>query len=220
MINFSLRKNCGLTLVEMTVVLIIFSMISAGIYAVFSTGQVIWFNTEASIELQQNVRIVLEKITREMHESGFDKNGVSQFTVSDGTGVNGTDVVRFSIPVLCQNNMNVIDANGDVAYWGAPLTWGCTDSSCMDADDDCSTADYKYIQYLMNSNNELIRRVLGSNNAMIREDVFARHIVDFQAAADVDGDLITLQITARKNSALNAVIAASTSMDVNLRNRG
>ena len=204
----------------MTVVLIIFSMISAGIYAVFSTGQVIWFNTEASIELQQNVRIVLEKITREMHESGFDKNGVSQFTVSDGTGVNGTDVVRFSIPVLCQNNMNVIDANGDVAYWGAPLTWGCTDSSCMDADDDCSTADYKYIQYLMNSNNELIRRVLGSNNAMIREDVFARHIVDFQAAADVDGDLITLQITARKNSALNAVIAASTSMDVNLRNRG
>jgi len=220
MISFNFKRDEGLTLTEMMVVLVIFSMISAGIYAVFSTGQVTWFNTEASIELQQNVRMTLEKITREMNESGFDKNGVSQLTISDGTGVNGTDVVRFSMPVLCVSNMNVIDANGDVATWGAPLTWGCTDASCMDADDDCSTVDYKYIQYLTNSNNELIRRVLDNNNAMVREDIFARHILDFQVTANVNGDLITLQITARKNSSVNAVISASTSMDVNLRNRG
>jgi len=220
MINFYSKGNDGLTLIEMMVVLVIFSMISAGIYAVFSTGQVTWFNTEASIELQQNVRMTLEKITREMHESGFDKDGVSQLTISDGAGVNGTDIVRFSIPVLCANNMNVIDANGDVAYWGAPLTWGCTDASCMDADDDCATVDYKYIQYLISANNELIRRVLDNNNALVREDIFARHIVDFQATANVNGDLITLLITARKNSSVNTMISASTSMDVNLRNRG
>jgi len=220
MFNFSRWNKDGLSLAEMMVVLIIFSMISAGIFAVFSTGQATWFNTEASIELQQNMRFTLEKVTREMNESGFDGNGVSQLVISDGTGVNGTDIVRFAMPILCQSNMNVLDANGDVAYWGASLSWGCTNSSCMDADDDCSTVDYKYIQYLINTDNELIRRVLDNNNAVVQEDVFARYIVNFQATANADGDLITVQITASKSSFLNMVISASTSMDVNLRNRG
>lgn len=220
MIHRALRKKGGLTLIEMMVALAIFLFISVGIYAVFSTGQTTWFNTEASIELQQNLRMALAKVTRELQESGFDKNGVSQLTITDGTGVNGSDILRFSIPILCQSNMNVLDANGDVAYWGAPLTWGCTDSGCMDADNDCATTDYKYIQYFINGNSELVRRVLDNNNVMVREDILARYIVDFQGTANADGDLITLRMTTRKNSALNLVISASTTLDVNLRNRG
>src|SRR3990167_2436584 len=124
------RKNIkisgGFTLVEALVALAIFLVLSAGVFAVLATGRSTWFDTDASFELQQNLRFALEKLSRELHESGFDKNNVWQVSINNDGGVNGTDILKFSIPIICHSGDSVIDANGDIAYWGAPLTWGCT----------------------------------------------------------------------------------------------
>ncbi len=215
------KKNCrGFTLVETILAVAIFMVVAAGMYAVLASGRTTWFDTNTSIELQQNLRFMLEKTTRELNESGFDKNNIWQVAIADGTGVNTTDILKFSIPIICHSGDKIIDSNGSVAYWGAPLTWGCTTSSCMDADNDCATRDYKQIQYALDNSNQLIRSVLDNGGAVVRQDVIARDITDFQLTSSVDQKVVTLQITAQRKSSANRTLVATVSMDVYLRNKG
>ena len=214
-----LRDNKGFSVTEIMIVLLIFSIIIVGLYASLSTGQATWFNTETSMELQQTIRKTLQRVARELQESGFDKNNILQVSIGDGIGVNGTDILRFSIPIVCENGASLIDANGDVAYWGEPLTWGCTQSSCMDADNNCLTTDYKYSEYLVNSDNQLVRGVISPAFVLVREDVTAYNIIDFQVSASPDGNVVTLQVTAQKKSVVGATLTATSQVQVFLRNR-
>ncbi len=212
------EEKGGFTLVEMMLSIAVFLIVAAGVYTALSTGRTTWLDSDASIELQQNLRLTLEKITRELHESGFDKFGIWQVTIGDGTGTNGTDTLRFSIPIICHSGDNVIDSNGDIAYWGAPLTWGCTTSGCMDADDNCFTRDYKFIQYEIDPNNQLLRIILDTNSVAVRQDIIARNISNFQITSSIDREIVNLQIVAQKTSGTSRVISASVAMDVYLRN--
>ena len=220
--SFEKRKigKKGFGLVELFAVVAIISALTATVNLMISAGQSAWFNSDAQFELQSNLRRAFEKLSRELQESGKDKNGMLQVTLYDGTGVNGTDIVRFSMPALCQNNMSVIDVNGDVAYWGAPLTWGCTTSSCMDADNDCATVDYKYIEYYVDSSNRLIRRVLDNVGNEVRQDTVALNITNLQASFSADHNVVTVVLTGQTQSVLKRTLSASTSVGVYLRNRG
>lgn len=210
----------GLSLVEVLVVLLIFTILGGGLMVVLNTGQRTWFNADTQIELQQSMRKTLISLMAEIEESGIDKNGVSQLVLSDGIGANGTDVVKFSVPIVCQAGSSVLDASGDVAYWGAPLTWGCTAASCMDADNNCSTLDYKYLQYLIVNGDQLVRRVLNSANGVVREDLMAEGVSDLQSSVSADGRKVTVQITMQKMSVVNRLITLSSVVDVYLRNGG
>ena len=210
----------GFTLSEMMIVILIFSVIVVGMFTLLFTGQSTWFNTDTSIELQQTLRIALARVSSELQESGFDKDNIPQVAISDGGGFNGSDIIRFSVPVICEEGGSLIDANGDVAYWGAPLTWGCAQASCMDADDDCLTTEYRYIEYSVNNQGQLSRRVLDSIFGVVREDIFAGNINDFQVNTSLDGNIVTLQISAQKKSGVGKTISASATLDVYLRNRG
>ncbi len=215
----SLRRG-GFTLIEMFAVVTILSAMIGAVYLMMATGQTAWFNTDAQIELQSNLRRSFEKISRELQESGSDKNGTMQVTLFDGTGVNGTDIIRFSMPILCQAGVSIIDSNGDVANWGAPLTWGCTVSTCMDADNDCSTREYRYIEYLVDNSNQLIRRILDNGGVQVRQDIMALNITNLQASLSADQNLVTVILTGQTQSVLKRTLTASTSVDVYLRNRG
>src|SRR3989338_1719077 len=208
-----LKKQNGFTYIEAIIAIAIFLIITVAFYTVLATARSAWFNADTSIELQQGLRLTFEKISRELHESGFDKDGVWQVTIGDGTGVNGTDILKFSMPVICHGGDSVIDNNGDIAHWGAPLTWGCTSSACMDADDDCATLDYKYVEYSMDSSKQLKRKVIG-NDLVVREDTVARNIVNFQVSNSVDQDVVILQVTAQKRSVANRTLTASVNMNV------
>jgi type II secretory pathway pseudopilin PulG len=142
-----------------------------------------------------------------------------QVDIGDGGGFSGTDVVTFSIPVICEAGGSIMDANGDVGNWGAPLNWGCTDSSCMDADNDCGTVDYSAIQYLMNSSNQLIRRVLDGGGSTVKDDVLGENITDFQAVMSPDLSMVTLTVQVSRETNLNRQISASSNFNVHLRNR-
>ena len=201
----------GFTLLETLIVVLIVTVMLTGGYLVLSTGQATWFTTDTNIRLQENLRQSLEKVIMELRQSS-----VSQTQLFDGTGANNTDVIRFSVPIVCQAGERLIDINGDVQHWGAPLTWGCTDSTCMDADNDCSVINYKYIEYRINNENQLIRKVLDEALTVVRTDVFAHNISDFQITSGFGR--VNLSVTVLKTTAMNRVLSAQTNEEVYLRN--
>jgi len=112
----------GVTLIELMVATGIFLFISAASFLVLHVGKIVWSTTDARINITQNLRLTLERISRELQESGEDETGVLQVTVMDGLGNDGTDIIRFSIP-MCPCGISVLNQNGDIAVWGAPFTW-------------------------------------------------------------------------------------------------
>lgn len=216
----NLRNQDGVTLVELLVVIGICGFMLTSILTVFMTGQAAWFTADSAIELRDNIRASSEKMARELRESGFDSTSTSQVTLVDGGGANSTDLLRFSMPVLCNSATSLLDASGNVAHWGAPLTWGCTTSSCMDANNTCGSVEYKYIQYEVTSSNQLVRKVLSPALAVVRTDIIASNVTNMQITKSADQNVVTIQLTAQKTSPMRKLVTLTKSLDVYLRNRG
>lgn len=215
-----IKDRRGFSLLETLMVIAVLAVMITGGFMILSTGQSTWFTTDTRVELQENLRQTVDKLTRELSQTGLDRNGVAQYTISDAAGVNLSDIIRFSIPVICHNGDNFLDNNSNIAHWGAPLTWGCTASSCMDADNNCSTGDYKFIEYAIDANNKFLRRVLDPAGCIIRQDILAQDISDIQITVSADKNVLTLTITAQRKSALNRILTLSTVFEIYLRNRG
>lgn len=215
-----MKAHNGFSMVELLVVIGICGLMLSGIFTTFMTGQSTWYTADSAIELRENLRVSSEKMTRELRESGFNSAGTIQVAVVDGGGANSTDLLRFSMPVLCNSATALLDTNGNVAYWGAPLTWGCTSSSCMDANDSCATVEYKYVQYEITSSNELVRKVLSPALVVARQDTIASNVTNMQITTSADQNVITIQLTAQKLSPMRKLITLTKSLDVYLRNRG
>lgn len=214
------RDRQGFSLVELMVAVAILVAMIGGVYMSVAAGSNSWANTAVQISLQENIRLSLEKISKELRESGSNNVGSMQVTINDNSGTNGSDVIRFFMPVTCEAGVPVLDSNADVANWGAPLFWGCADSTCMDADNDCSTVEYSYLEYAINNNNQLERRVRDGANVLVRTDVFARDISDLQAVLSADQNVVTVTVTATGNTTKNRTLTMNDSIDVFLRNRG
>jgi len=210
----------GFSLVEILIVILILSIMISVMYLSLSAGRDSWNTTNTQIQLQESLRLTIQRISTELRESGKDENGISQVAIANNTGFNNSDVLTFSIPIFCSSTASIIDSNGNVANWGAALTWGCHNSTCMDADDSCLSIDYSSISYLIDSNNQLLRRVLNGVGATVREDIFAQNITDFQASINVAETMVTLTITAMKTSDGNRQISENNTINVYLRNRG
>lgn len=201
------------------VTLILVVMINV-MYLSLTAGNESWHTTNTQIQLQESLRLTGSRISKELRESGADENGNSKLSISDNTGVSNTDVLTFSIPILCETGGSVMDADGNVAHWGAPLTWGCHDASCMDADDDCASTDYNEVSYELDANAQLIRKVLSTSGVTVRQDVFAQNISDFQVSINTEETMVTITITAEKNADSNRQLSADNTINVYLRNRG
>ena len=208
------------TLVELLVSIAIFTALMAVLSGIFTTGRNTWFTTDANIQLQENLRQTILRLSEELRETGSDKNGVMQVTIGNNTGVGGSDTVKFSVPIICHNGDSLLDVNGDVTNWGAHNTWGCTSSSCMDGDDSCTVIDYKYIQYEIDANGQLLRKVLNGASSLIKQDIFAQHISDFQVSLSVDNNVISLAVTASRNTGQGKIVTRTDTTNIYLRNQG
>jgi type II secretory pathway pseudopilin PulG len=211
-----MKKTNSFTLVEIMIVAVIFILVIGGIFTVLAIGRFSWQQTETSIELQQDLRKAMMRLTKELRESGFDSIGNPQVTIQDGIGQNNTDILRFLIPVDYDNDGDIIDIGGNIE-WGAPTLWANKDPDCEAPGDNCQYLNYK-IEYLINAQNQFIRRILDVDNVVVREDNYANNILDFQVSRD--DRIVTITITARKDTVFGRTITKSLTSDIYLRNQG
>ncbi len=120
-----MRNQNGFSLVEMLVAIAIFTTVSVAGFLLFVAGNNAWSVTDAKVQMQQNLRRALQRIGTELQQSGEDSSSVLQVSILDGTGVNGSDILRFSIPI-CVCGAQALDLDGNIRFWGAPLSWGKT----------------------------------------------------------------------------------------------
>ncbi|MFH1655612.1 MAG: hypothetical protein ABH954_03270 [Candidatus Omnitrophota bacterium] len=204
------------SLIELLVVCGILVFIIGGIITVLSVGQTTWQQTETHIELQQDLRKAMVRVTRELRESGFDAAASPKVTIDDDTGENGTDILGFYIPVDEDNDGDIIDDDQNIE-WGAVTLWANKDPDCEGPGDNCQYEDYK-IEYLVNTEGQFVRRVLRAGGGVEREDIYANNILDFQVTrAD---NIVTIQITVRKDSVFGRTITKSLTSEIYLRNNG
>lgn len=225
------KKQLGFSLVELLVSMSIFTAMSAAVYSMMFISQGAMVTTQAQMDLRDGAQLVLERMQKELRASGeevqIDANGnvtniIDQAVVSDGAGSGGSDVVRFAVPISCSVGgvATFINPTTNNFYWGAPLTWGCSQPSCMDADGNCSTIDYRWIEYRKNSSDQLVRQVLDSSNTVVREDILAGDVSDFQIieSADVNRNMMTLTVTMAATASNGRAVTFSNSISVYLRN--
>jgi prepilin-type N-terminal cleavage/methylation domain-containing protein len=201
-------KKKGFTLVETLVSVLIFSLMSVGLFVVLTTGQSTWHTIDVSVQLQQALRQSLQRVSRELHESGFDSTGACEVTIQDAAGPGNSDILRFKVPVDYDADGDVLDGGANIE-WGAPLQWLSKTAGTL-------FLNYT-IEYSLN-NGQFLRKVYNATNALVRTDIFADHITDFQVSRN--NNIVTLTVSSSRNTVYGRVLNASVTTDVLLRNRG
>jgi prepilin-type N-terminal cleavage/methylation domain-containing protein len=120
----SFQRAEGFTLIELLIAMSIFLLVLLGIYQVFDTNRQTYVSGTRKVDVQQNARVALDAIAREIRMAGYypenfdsstgndlanprpiqvaQNNGVAMFGAADAEGVskiflyclNGTDVIR------------------------------------------------------------------------------------------------------------------------------
>lgn len=62
----------GSTLIELVVALVVFAVIIVGILMIWRHSQLAYFQGSEAAELQQNARVALEQMVREIRQAGYD----------------------------------------------------------------------------------------------------------------------------------------------------
>ena len=192
--------------------------------------QIFFSSGESSIRLQENLRDTLLYLSEEVRKSDRD-----HVQIIEGGGNGTSDLIKFSIPVLCSDTAKWLDecdaskegvldgcdeacgsfANGCdnaacpfnegvdcgetlVAHWGASLRWKCNSSTCMDANNNCTSVEYKYIQYGLNNDGNLVRSVLDTSNTIVNQVVLRANLEDLQFSRN--GTVVRATITGKETA--------------------
>lgn len=124
-----INNSKGFTLIEALVAALLFGVIAAAGSMVLIVSSRSWHQTDTRLSLEENLLLCQQKISGELQESGQDENGNWKVSILDNTGVNNSDILRFSVPI-CPCGTTPLDENSNVKAWGAPLSWG--QSGCSD----------------------------------------------------------------------------------------
>lgn len=86
-----LRKNTGVTLIELLIALVISAILIAAIYRTFIGQQKTYIVQEQVVDMQQNARVAINRMMREIRMAGF---GGLDYVLSLTGGVNGfTEII-------------------------------------------------------------------------------------------------------------------------------
>jgi type II secretory pathway pseudopilin PulG len=257
-----LRSSKAFTLTELMAVFLIMGVILTAGSMVFISGQNLFATASAQSELQANASRALQRIARELGESGRDSGHNLMVSVLDNAGVGGSDILYLAVP-LCTCGTAVMDTNGDVNHWGAPLSWGqsgCGSDYTLDANGkvtichlppgnpgnpltlsvspnaikahlahgdhlgpcgQCDPSVYanKAIEYSMDADQQLLRKVLDENDNVLNSAVMARQMTGFQAAIDLAEDKVTLTVQMSGKGGQGRILTVTNATSVLLRNR-
>lgn len=212
----ALNNLNGFSLVEMMTVITLTLILFAAGGRIFSSGVSTWDSADSHVKMQENLRQTLDRLASEIRLSNTAP-GEGSLQIIDGAGLDSSDAIKFSIPVICASDANLME-NDAVAHWGAPLTWGCKQSSCMDANNSCSTIEYKYVYYVLNADGRLERRVLDGTSVPVSVEDMGVDLVDLQFSVNSDGRVVTINATVEQQTQKGRVLTAQASVDVYLRN--
>jgi len=221
-----IKNKKGFTIVELMVSIFLFLSLGAGSYMAFHAGYSSWKLTEAQIQIEDPLRLAVNKISRELQESAPTQILITQEAQ--------TTSLRFSIPIICQSGANLLDATGAVANWGAALTWGCSATcdpnigcvgnccslTCMDLDDSCATNEFDKNRYRRDPiNNQLIREVINEGTGIVsRTDIIAENVTFFSVFANADTTVLDATITI-ENDKYGRHLESTRNFQIYIRNR-
>lgn len=80
------KKHRGFTLIELMIVLFILSIVMMAIYSLYLTHQRSAYTQDEVVEVQQNLRIGMESMTRDIRMAGFLSSTTPVTVISNGTG--------------------------------------------------------------------------------------------------------------------------------------
>ncbi|MFH1778520.1 MAG: type II secretion system protein, partial [Candidatus Omnitrophota bacterium] len=126
------RRKDGLTLIEVIVVVAIFSIFSGMLFTVFKSSLDSWRRAENLLDIYQNARLVLEQISGEISSALLDQSSSNtsrwaKFYGIDETGTriktnSAKDEIFFVAPVENAGDMDLCE----IGYWldgkGTPVT--------------------------------------------------------------------------------------------------
>jgi prepilin-type N-terminal cleavage/methylation domain-containing protein len=84
----------------------------------------------------------------------------------------------------------------------------------------CTPANYtnRYVQYLIDANNQLLRRVLNPALSVLSTDVFAENVSDFQVSLNADSSVATVTVVVNGTTIDQRPVSMTGNMNVKLRN--
>ncbi len=96
----------GFTLVELTIVAVIFLVVSGGLLTTFLTGQTSYLSSEAYIHVQQQARQAFDTVVREMREANIDPTGLpgNRLNFRIARGYNILNECDTPAPTICWGN--------------------------------------------------------------------------------------------------------------------
>jgi len=210
----SIFSNRGLSFAEMLVAITLAVILLGAGGVMMISGHETWGAGDAHLKVQDSVRFALDRMVSELRLSNT-VSGQGDVQIINGAGLGNSDAIKFSIPVVCQTGADLM-INDAVAHWGAPLRWGCKDASCMDADNNCATVDYKYIYYRVENDGFLERSVLDSLSVPVTIQNMNARLTDLQFS--LNGSVLTITVTTQEETQKGRVVSYTTSQDVYLRN--
>lgn len=223
-------ERAGFTLLELMVVVAIFTIVIGASYALLSSGRTGWYIGDAKIELQENLRQAMDAMVSELSESVFTKVIIGQ----------GGGSVTFQTPVQAGNNGSWEDTDSDKkpdfylkdtwdsvkkrVRWGAYLrgedyTAGITVPSTGGVGW-VVLREGRWVSFLLQGD-KLIRRVLrgalDSSRTVIMEDFSLADNIQGLSFVRISNDVIEINITARKLTIERHPVIYSLSTEVHLR---
>jgi len=170
----AVQSNQGFTLVELLVTLVVSGVVLAGICSTFYSQQTAYLNQEQIVAMQQNLRVALYNMERDIRMAGHDPNGDS------GAGIVTANANSIRIAQDLTDNAGTGVPDRDVADPGEDVTY-----SLQDADGDGDT------DLVRNDHN-------GAGNQMIAEDIDVLNFVYLNESGvrtERRADIRSVQIT-------------------------
>ena len=123
------KASRGVTLIELLIALVISSILTAGLYRMFVSQQTSYATQEQVVDMQQNVRVAINQMIREIRMAGFSGKGDNAPGINDiinvFKNVNGftsiiTPVDETTVDGITHDQITVLAAYDFVSTLAAP----------------------------------------------------------------------------------------------------
>lgn len=104
------QRNNGFTLIELLAAIFIAAILMAGLYSVFISQQEAFSAQERIAEMNQNIRAVMDLMTREIRLAGYKKAGATF------TGIATAQPTTIRVLADLDQNGDTLGTNEDITY--------------------------------------------------------------------------------------------------------